>query len=280
MTKKIIFAGCSYTAGNGWAQLSPDESMKIAVKDSPHLWVNLVQKNIEIFKELDLINIGRGGASNTDIFANTMRAMSEHKDSIDTLVCQWTGVPRYNWNVGFELWDTSEDIPSPAVVTKRKHAINLNRGDQWPREYIDDLTNKLRVMHHLHWEILKIVDYSNIIQKLAVKIGINRVYFVNGLCPWDNDYFVRLQNVLPETFTEFTKTEILNVKTRDDEEIYALYNLAHDHYQEKGGIDTKSWINLYQSFRSLTTDYNYDKSHPGIESNLAFYKIFQERLQQ
>jgi hypothetical protein len=279
MTKKIIFAGCSYTAGNGWAQLSPDESMTTEVKDSPHLWVNLVHNNIEVFKELELINIGKGGVSNTDIFTNTMRAMSEHGNSIDTFVCQWTSMPRYNWNVGFELWDTSENIPNPGVKP-RKHHVNLNRGDHWPREYVDDLVNRLRVMHHLHWEILKVVDYSNIIQKLVANIGINRVYFVNGLCPWDKDYFVRLQNVLPENFTEFTKTEILNIKTRDDEDIHALYNLAHDHYQEKGGIDTTTWINLYQSFYSITTDYNYDRLHPGIESNLMFCKIFQERLQQ
>jgi hypothetical protein len=126
MAKKLLFTGCSHTAGNGWADIKPEESTKIEVKDSPHLWVNLCHNRIERFGTLDLINVGRGGASNTDIFQNTVREMATHSNKIDTVICQWTVMPRYNWNVGFELWDTSEDLGHNRIQL-RKHDVSLNR---------------------------------------------------------------------------------------------------------------------------------------------------------
>lgn len=277
MTKKIIFSGCSYTAGNGWTDTSWLESGKTEVKDSPHLWVNLCHANIEQFRSLELINIAKCGASNNDIFVDTMRAITQYSE-VDTVICQWTSMPRYNWNVGFELWPTDEDIME-CDVPRRSHDVGLNRGDHWPRSYIDDLTNRLLVMHHLHWEILKVVDYTHIIRCTAQRLGIDHVYFVNGLCPWDRDYFVRLQDVMPEQYTEFTKTQILNIDSRSDEDIHRLYNLAHDQYEQHGGIDESCWINLYDSFHNLRIDRNYDGHHPGAKSNQSYYEMVKRRLQ-
>jgi len=279
MTKKLLFAGCSYTAGNGWLDTDPEESGNIEVKDAPNLWVNLCHSRIERFRTLDLINVGRGGASNTDIFQNTIREMVAHSNSIDTVVCQWTSMPRYNWNVGFELWDTSENL-GQRQIRLRKHDVNLNRGDHWPREYIVDLVDRLRVMHHLHWEILKVVDYSSIIHNLAQKLEIAHVYFINGMCPWDLNYFVELHNVKPEAYTEFTKSDILNIDTRDDADILELYKLAHQHYQERGGIDPANWINLYESFHKNKIDVNFDQQHPGVNSNQLYYEMVDRRLKE
>ena len=273
---KIVFSGCSYTAGNGWTDTQWLESGKIEVKDSPHLWVNLCHQNIDEFRHLELINVAKCGASNTDIFTETARAMAQY-DDIDTVFCQWTSMPRYNWNVGFELWPTDEDIME-CEVTRRTHDVGLNRGDTWPRSYIDDLTNRLLVMHHLHWEILKVVDYSNILKRTARRLGIAHVYFVNGLCPWDQDYFTRLDNVMPEQYTPFTKKEILNIETRDDTDIHTLYHRAHDHYDQHGGIDPDDWINLYGSFHEARVDRNYDGHHPGQQSNIKYYEMVRDRL--
>ena len=281
MTKKLLFAGCSYTAGNGWTDTDPDESAKIEVKDSPHLWVNLCHDRIDRLSQLDLINVGRGGASNTDIFQNTVRQMIAHGDNIDTVICQWTSGPRYNWNVGFELWNTSEGFTEKEMLTQRRnHDINLNRGDHWPRDYIDDLTSRMMTLHHLHWEVLKVVDYANMIYCLAQQLQIPNVFFVNGLCIWDDNYFTKLQNAKPESYTEFTKKEILNIDTRDDADILELYNLAHQHYEEAGGVAHLPWINLYGSFHHRRIDTNFDNSHPGVESNLLYYNLIQARLQE
>lgn len=275
MRSRVVFAGCSFTAGNGWANLPPEESLRTACKDSPHLWVNICHKGISRIKDLELVNIGQGGASNTEIFENSVRSISSLGDEIDVMFCQWTSAPRYNFNVGFELWNTSESIHD---MNFRKHDIHLNRGDHWPREYVKDLLDRLRVMHHLHWEILKIVDYSATLFKLAKQIGFD-IFFINGLCPWDNNYFTRLDNVMPEQYTPFTKKEILNIDSRDDQDIFKLYNLAHDHYQAAGGINDRQWINLYDSFSKKKIDTNFDLKHPGEKSNILYCNLIKEKFQ-
>lgn len=274
MGNKVVFVGCSFTAGTGWADLMPEESGKIECKDSPHLWVNICHREIDRIKDLELVNIGQGGASNTDIFQNATRMISSAGNNIDIMFCQWSSSPRYNFNVGFELWDTSESLDATDI---RTHDIHLNKGDHWPREYVKDLLNRLKVMHHLHWEILKIVDYSNILARLAKQIGFD-IFFINGVCPWDADYFTRLENVNPESYTPFTKKEILNIDSRDDQDIVKLYNLAHDHYHEAGGINDMQWINLYDSLSSNKIDVNFDLLHPGEKSNVLYYNLIKNKL--
>lgn len=274
--KSVVFVGCSYTAGNGWVDTDPDTSTKAEAKDHPNLWVNLCHTNIKQLKDLKLINLGKGGASNTEIFENTVRAMSEYGNDIDTIFCQWTAMPRYNFNVGFELWNTSESLHN---LEARKHDVNLNNGDQYPRQYIVDLMNRLKAMHHLHWEILKVVDYTNIITRLSRLSGVKNVFFINGACPWDKNYFLELTNATPEDYTNFTKTEILNIHTRDDKDIYQLYQLAHKQYNDTGGINSSKWTNLYNSFLNQILDTNFDNLHPGTKSNKLYYQIIKSHLE-
>lgn len=268
--KKLVYTGCSFTAGDGW-----EDSSRTPVKDSPNLWTNLCHQNIERFKTLEQVNAGVTGASNTDIFQNTVKVIAQYNKNIDTVFCQWSGMPRYNFTVGFELWNTSGNFFS----NRKLPDITLNRGDVFSREYIDDLVNRLKVLHHLHWEILKVVEYSNIILNLSNVIGFN-VFFINGLCPWDKDYFVELENVKPESYTPFTKKNILNIDSRDDKDIYKLYSLAHKHYREAGGINESNWINLYKSMLSQKIDVNSDKIHPGTQSNQIYYSTVAKRLQE
>lgn len=271
MKSKVIFAGCSFTAGSGWVHPLPAESLGIECKNFPDLWVNICHREISRIKELELVNIGQGGASNTEIFENSVQSISSYGHDIDIMFCQWTSVPRYNFNAGFEPWNTSESLHSTNL---RKHDIHLNRGDHWPREYVKDLLDRLRVMHHLHWEILKIVRYTTIISNLCKKFEIN-VFFINGLCPWDENYFVPLpENCKPEDLTPFTKKEILNIESRNDEEIYQLYNLAHKHYTDAGGINPTQWLNLYSSMLSQKIDVNSDNIHPGKMSNQLYAEHF------
>lgn len=271
--KKLLFSGCSYTAGNGFDQNNPLR----AVKDSPHLWTNLFQQSALKYKNMEQVNIGVGGASNTEIFENTVKSLAEYGSDVDTMFCQWTSMPRYNFVAGFELWSTNVSFVMDEKIT---HDINLNNGTTWTRSYVNDLIDRLRVMHHLHWEILKVVNYTNIIKKLAVKLNINNVFFINGLCPWDENYFVELQNVLPNQYTNFTKKEILNIDSKDDQDIFKLYKLAHRHYQEAGGINENEWINLYNSYNSQQIDFNFDSKHPGIESNKLYVQLIKNRLDE
>lgn len=266
---KVIFSGCSFTAGDGWV-----DSSRTPDKNSLYLWTNLCHTRLKKLRDLELINVGQSGASNFEIFQNTVKIISKHAGEIDTLFCQWTSMPRYNFKVGLELWDTSEEL-----YDNHTHDIKLSNGEQWSREYIRDLTSRLLVLHHLHWEIVKVIEFSNTILNLAAALNIKHVFFVNGLCPWDQDYFIKLHNVKPESYTPFTKKEILDIDNRSDEDIYKLYSMIHQHYCDAGGIIPDHWISLDKSFFKQAVDTNHDNFHPGIQSNELFYQIVKRQFE-
>jgi len=267
--KNVVFSGDSLTAGVGFNQLDLPQM----VKDSPYLWTNLVQQSSSKYRNMEQVNISVSGCSNSEIFEDTIKYLAENGNNIDTLFCQWTTMSRYNFNTGFELWSTR-------VITGGGAAndINLSNNTTWPKSYINDIVNRLRTMKHLHWEILQVVNYSNIIKQLSKKLNINNVFFINGQCPWDENYFIELHNVKPEQYTNFTKKEILNIDARDDQDIFALYKLAHQHYRDAGGICENDWINLYSSLRVLAFDSNFDDYHPGIESNKLYAQLIIDKL--
>jgi hypothetical protein len=268
---KVVFSGCSFTAGTGWNTTD----IKADDKDHPELWVNLACNQIPILKNLDVVNVGQSGASNTEIFKNTVKVIAELGSDIDMFFCQWTSMPRYSFDVGLETWATPEGLSRTA---RSKFDINLSDGTTYSRKYLDDLLDRLLVLHHLHGEILKVVEYSNILQKLSKKFNIT-LYFINGLCPWDNNYFVKLQNAMPEDFTPFTKKEILAIESKNDADIFKLYTLIHNKYNQAGGIDPAQWINLYSSMSANKIDVNYDKNHPGTQSNQLYFEQIKKFLE-
>ncbi len=268
--KKLVFTGCSFTAGSGWSK----NNCSLECKQSPYLWTNLCANSIRSLSCLESVNLGIAGASNTEIYRQAVRAMAEFGPMIDTLFCQWTSGPRYNFHVGLELWDTSESLATHC----RQHDVKLSSGEIYSRDYVRDLLDRFRAMHHLHWEILQIVEYCHTIKLLAQRLNIMNVYFVNGLCPWDLDYFCVRQSSQPEDYTPFTKQYILNINNRCDQDLHTLYEQIHRQYQAAGGIDPSSWINLYNSFLHLKTDKNYDGIHPGIKSNHLYFELISQQL--
>lgn len=291
--KKLVFTGCSFTAGCGWGQnhdcsLSKQYCQQLDAENQAknptnteypwnlcgcnnhsNLWVNLCHKNITQFQQLELLNLGQGGASNHDIFENTTEIISRHATNIEYLVCQWTAMPRYNFKAGLELWPTHEQWHNP--LNRGKIGVDHNNGDSWARSELNKLYDKLMVLHHLHGEILRVVRYSNIIANLCKQIGI-KLIFVNGLCPWDDNYFTRItgNKVTPSQYTKFTQEDILNINSRNDEDIFKLYKQAHNEYDLAGGVRSAEWSNLYNSMLTSLVDYNADKSHPGTQSNQLY----------
>ena len=257
----VVFTGCSFTSGVG---LDPIDHLSDA-KTSPNLWVNQLHSDDKL-KHLTLVNISQGGASNADIFQQTVGAISDHGKDIKYIFCQWTSMPRLRFKAGLELWKTELYFPRRGT---EKNNLQLTTGEIYTKKYLDDVNNRLMTMIHLHPEIVKLVDYCNCLQKLCKQLDI-KIFYINGLCPWDKDYFIRLQNSLPQNYTEFTKTTIINIDTRSDEEIHKLYNQIHNDYDSVGGIDPDQWINLYSSMKNNRIDLAHDNLHPGIKSNQQY----------
>ena len=256
----MTFLGCSFTAGTGFNE----------EKESPDLWVNLCHKNIKCFSNLTLLNLSHEGASNSEIFEQAVEAISTQTD-LKYLICAWTSMPRYSFDVGFELYNTREHAEP---LLNRTH--NLNQGTI-SNDYIQNCVNRFKALHHLQFEIVKLVKYINLIKCLGKNI---RIININALCPWDEGFFIQHNdNFFPGDLTEFTKKEILNVHNRDDEEIYKLYKLQHHQYNSVGGIDPTTWVNLYNSFLNLKIDVNLDQLHPGIESSKIYYNLVKQYIE-
>ena len=249
---KIGFTGGSITIGYGWDL--PDEQ--------DLMWVNLVHKNC--FADLRCVNTSVGGASNSDIFKQSIDMIVNHNDLI-YLMCSWVSAPRYTFSAGFELYSTNVMCMPNSIIND----INLNTGTI-PKKYLENLRNRFLALHHYHNEIKLIIEYVNIINKLCKQKNIT-VYHINDSCMWDKNYFNRLNNTCPEEYTTFTKTSILNIINRNDEEILKLYTKLHNEYESAGGIHESSWINLYSSWLDNQIDVNHDKIHPGQQSNFNYY---------
>ena len=266
---KIIFSGCSITSGVG---LNKD-IIESDDKDNPNLWVNLCHKNIPEFRDLTLLNVSKGGSSNQKIFNTVVETLSQN-DDIEYIVCAWTSVPRYNFNIGFELYDT-EEVFHPNRQQVRDH--NLNQGI-FTDSYLKNIATRFLTLHDLHYEIVHLLKFINIITNLTRHKG-TKIINVNAICPWDDQFFKILpDNCKPVDYTEFTKN-LLKVHNRDDDEILKLYYKQHEQYNSYGGIREHTWVNLYNSFLDERIDTNYDEVHPGIESNRLYFQLVQRYMQ-
>lgn len=253
-----IFAGCSYTAGSGLDDLE---------KNSPNLWVNLLHANSKILKNTDLLNVSRGGRANAGIFQDAVYNILHYNATV--AIVEWTSVPRYEMSTGLELYATNLSF----APNSRFRDHNLN-DVTYTENYLKKINDRLMTIPDSHYEILNLISYVNSLIKLC-KIKKCKLYFVNGLCPWDQDFFLKINAALPDQLSEYTQ-RLLKVHNRCDEEIFKLYEKIHYEYSELGGIHAENWINLYKSMYDTKIDTGIDNTHPGIESNYLYYQQFLE----
>lgn len=254
-----LFSGCSYTYGDGFDLLN----------NQPELWVNLLHKNNPYLKTTQLLNVAMGGRSNAGIFQDTVWNLV-NKDCKYAFV-EWTSVPRYEFSVGLELY-----------ATRAMFSYNCpQRGHQlhdvvYSKSYLENIQDRFVTLIDLHQEICTLLYYINSLIKLA-KLTKTELFFINAICPWDNNYFEKLTNVLPNSYTSFTK-KLLDTKNRDDGQVFELYEKIHTEYQASGGIHPEYWVNLYQSMCNSRVDYNNDGAHPGIQSNQNYFESFNQYI--
>jgi hypothetical protein len=271
--KKLVVVGCSVSAGTGWDYNNPFADHKAA----PELWINLCHKNINQFKNLDLVNSAVAAASNLQIFQSAITDIARFGSEIKYIICQWAKLHRHTISVGFEKWST--EITLPFDVLNDINTINVKIKKSTIKEY----QQTIRALIHPQKEIVELLNYVNTINQLAEKFNIT-VYHVNSKLPWDQDYFVQNcnPNLLSSDLTEYTQKKILFSDYRSDLENIELYKKMFDDYTRAGGIAEESWINLYNPFYSPKNkvDSNYDNIHAGIISNQNFFNIVKNKLEK
>lgn len=248
---KILVSGCSYVHGTGLT----DECNNVN-----HFFNVFTQQT---FNDADVNNIGVEGHSNLRIFLDTCSELINNNYEY-AFVC-WTSYPRYVIWTGLETYETKRDFMPCSPINMVAHNGNDLSFDQ---KFLHDLRDKLSLVSNEHYDILDIVNYVNIIENLAT-FKQTKIFFINIICQWDSEYFTRVSTPLPTNLTNYTN-KILNSDNRDDSEIFELYDKIHNDYRLRGTIKQHLWLNLYQSFKSLTIDYGTDNMHPGIKSHQLF----------
>lgn len=255
MDNTVLFSGCSYTFGDGF-DLNKNES---------GLWVNLLHK--EFFKKLDLVNISTlTELTNHSIFVKTLNFLLDNNPKFAFV--QWTSYPRYRIQLGIDNYSANIVTFSPS---KNLNDLKTNIPG-YPLDYLNSVKNRFLMLHHPHYGILEIINYINILIKLCNLKKI-KIFFINGLCHWDENYFTFIDNQLPDNYTKYTK-KILDTKNKTNNEILELYNKIHSDYTQLGSIQAPYWLNLYQSMMSSRIDTNSDNFHPGLKSNQLFFERF------
>jgi hypothetical protein len=255
--KYTLFAGCSYTAGAGFE----------LEKNEPNLWAN--QLYHKYFSHTTQLNVSRGGRSNAGIFQDTIKALLTYP--VEYAIVEWTSVPRYELELGFETYPTRQCfVPNTQC---RDHLLNdIN----YTGAYLTSISERFTALAHDCYEISNLIDYVNTIVNLS-QLTKTKVFFINGLCPWDYNFFNKKESVLPSEYTAYTQ-KILNTSSRDDFEVFQLYNTMHDNFMNLGGIHESLWLNLYSSMLANKIDVNNDNVHPGIKSNDLYFELFSELL--
>lgn len=250
-----IFTGCSFSEGVGLPKVSQDKN----------LWVNIVYNSLDFLSnETNLLNLSMGGNSNPEIFQQSIDAISLYNCQY-LFVC-WTSLYRYKFSLGLELYDVFQYWSPSSELTD----VSVNPEINYNADFLNNIKNRFLSMHHDHYEIVKILKYTTTISQICKKLKV-KVYFVNNILPWDDRYFDKLDTsiISPSDTTPYTQS-LLNLKTRNDDEFFEIYKIAHQEYKNTQGIDC-NWLNLYSSFRqNFLIDLGNDNCHPGIKSNNKF----------
>jgi hypothetical protein len=242
---KVLVVGCSYAVGCG-LELE---------RNDPRLWSN------QLFPTADITNAGKTGANNNWIFLETISQL--RKQHYDIVLVAWSAIPRYNFQVGLELYSVSTRL-------RNSRDINLNSNVTISGKWLNSIGNNLDKIHNDHWDLLELIKYVNTLIELQVKSRQGKLVFVNSLGPWCNNYFEYKNIQLPSDLDTYVQC-LLEVDKRDDKDIFDLYNMIHLQYDEYGGIQEKYWLNLYNSLGAQQVDCASETDkHPGYQSQQVY----------
>ena len=251
---KILISGCSFSAGYGMPEGMADE------KNWPNLLANKLGIN-------SVTNVAKNGSNNHWIFLETISAMLH--DHYDLVLVQWSAIPRFNAKIGLELYSVDSMLVDD---------VNIVGRETIKKEWLMEIKNRLLRIHNDHWDILDLVKYINVLIELQVRARQGKIFFINGLGPWSQDYFEKKQISLPSDLDQFTY-DLLQVDMRDDDEIFKLYDMIHEHYSCYGNIQEQQWLNLYQPMTQLKIDtIEPNNDHPGFESQSLFADLFAQQI--
>lgn len=237
MMRNACFNGCSFTVGNGFDEKDRDL----------YIYDRLVSK----YFNFQRTNIAVSGSSNHNIFMRTAEAINGKK--YDIVFTQWTALNR--------LWLS----PGPDTF----YFLNDDRFSDFTYRdlYISEkdkrkITDLFLILNHDYQNIIDLIDYCSILCELAKSNSV-KLFFINGLVPWQQDLTVPISNNLADSLSDYSKS-ILDFNQRPDREILLYFSKLQDKFKL---LDQTKWVNLFDSFGTASVDIGPQGHHPGIQSH-------------
>jgi hypothetical protein len=248
--KNMLVVGCSFANGSGL----PDEY------SNARIWPNQLGEKFNID---EIKNASITGANNYWIFSETLAQLL--RNSYDLVLVEWSAIPRYKLKVGLELYSTDSMLNQP---------VNLVGGETISAEMLGTVKKLLHKIHNDHWDIVELVKYINALIEIQITSRQQELFFINGIGPWPDQYFVKKQIGLPSDLDQYTHN-LLQADQRDDQEVFQLYSMIHNDYAAYGGIHESRWLNLYSSMNRMKIDtVSTTDQHPGYLSQDIFAEYF------
>lgn len=248
---KILVNGCSISFGEG---------LEGNYRNKNHFFNVFLDQVCPGKKEIT--NISSVGQGNQKTFFSTVNSMLN--DDFDMVLIGWTSYPRYEFFFDFGIWPDQGQIKISA--SQNDNSYHSDRVSVTNKNIT--LLQKQLLKTHDHYHIIDILNYCRILNQLHKK-----VYHINVIVPWSQDYFSEKSVDLPSDLDSYTQ-QLLGMDTRTDEEIRQCYKKMHEEYQRAVGDSATTfwsrWINLYQGIKHFQSDLGTDLSHPGPGTHLSF----------
>lgn len=222
---KVLVAGCSLSSGWGFEH----------EKRSPYIWPNLL--------DAEVTNIAQTASSNYDIFLASL--WEQTQNHYDLVLTQFTALDRITVATGLDslliLNTINPTLPQPKLLQ------NIP---------LDDLSTFARVLtmaNNLWKNFHDLITMTKILSRQRTPN-----YFINGMLPWEQDFFV--QHNRDDVFTR----NLLTINTDRAKLIEILK-------QSKIQFDPDQWVNLDVDWQSSKLDSVSDSDpHPGLASQQYF----------
>lgn len=256
-----LFTGCSLTAGYGLD----------FERDDPGLWCNILHQTHPLLSNFEIVNAAISGSNNQEIFNCSIESLIKFKPKF--MFVGWTESYRVKINPGLETYETSIFLSSNCEID---HGIVLN-DCTYDINYLTNIKNRWFDLQNIHYMFVNLLNYCRILKKISDHLG-TKIFFVNNVLEWDDLYFDHIDSSTrtPTELTKFTQ-DLLNVNSRDDMEIFKIYDRMHREYNQTQGLD--NWLNIYQSFRNnFYLDTGNDNLHPGYQSQKKFAEFLLTRF--
>ena len=227
----LLVAGCSLSSGWGF-------------EDHAKTWPHIVAKKLD----LPLTNLAQTAASNQDIFLSAVNKRHEYS----LRLIQWTALNRITVS------------PSPVndhVILSVHDRFLEDAALGLSQQEIRSFTKVLAVLNQ-DWK-----PYFDLVEMIEILQQEPETYFINGLLPWDLEFFSR-QWTMPFTTTNAFLESLLQINEFDDQQLERLLDQV---LRAQSRIDQSRWINLAPSWNSTKVDaVSAVDGHPGPLSQINY----------